>query len=866
MAKKAKDITLNLNIDGKSATVTIKNVDQLVARVKKQTFGVGVNIAKWGTIVAGVNQGVALLQRGFHAISTAIKPFTEFEVGMRNVNSIIGETEQVIGNLGNEVLMIQKELGVTNKDLTNALYQTVSAGVSAGNSIEFLTIATKSAKAGLAGVEVAVDGLTTVVNAWHLEQKDVNKVADIMFETVKRGKTTFDQISGSIANVASLAAASGISFEEISAAIATMTKQGVPTEQAMTRIQRSIIGMNEVLGDGWADTMTYQEGLIEIEKRAGGSQNKLKELMGRVEGVNAVLSLTGENSKMAAEDLEAMNNSFGSMEAAFREQTKSLQFDIDQLGETIQVLVIKAVERFAPALSGIFGNVTVAIDDLIDLISVDLSDRMEEQRIEFNALIELIKDHNIHQDVRKRAVEELNISYKDYLGNLDIENASLQEINTWQREVNKAMIEKIEIQAAEELYAEVIKKQSDEMKNLFKLRMAYNKAEQQGALDNIVLVGGSIQTVGQIGNAMITKSLGNLEEYKKEFKDLMEFAEKEGIKLTGLLTTPTVPPVIPPGGTPPGGTPPGGEKIKPAFEPPLIFSQDVLDEQTKMFEETMEDLEEIYNQDLETWMEINQMKWDLMDEEKARKEMDLFEEQMMYSSREELLNHLVNQELAAGNTLNKLRDAQTKDQFEQLKKEHQVQQQKIKLIEGEIKARDDATKRMIDAGRWQYDANVAFGRQLENIVRDRIKQLIAEAVATQLAKAISSIPFPFNIIAAPAAGLAVQALMEKLIPSFEVGGLVSGKRHSQGGELVNMEGGEFIVNRESTRKNIEILEAINAGKSLNIKSMGDGFGGIINAINYQTKRLEEIERVVRLDPAHLDEQYENYQNQVIERF
>ena len=862
---KAKDITLYLNIDGKNATATIKNIGTITNQLKTQTFGVGVNLAKWGTIITGVRSGLRLVSSGLRAIGDTVQTFADFEVGMRNVNSIIGASEQVIGGLGNDVLEIQKQLGVTNKDLTAALYQTVSAGVAASDSIEFLTIATKSSVAGITDAEVAVDGLTTVVNAWHLEQKDVNKVADIMFETVKRGKTTFDQIAGSISTVASLSASSGISFEEISAALATMTKQGVPTEQAMTRIQRSIIGMNEVLGDGWADTMTYQEGLLEIEKQAGGSQNKLKDLMGRVEGVNAVLSLTGDNSKMAADDLDAMNNSFGSMETAFREQTKSLQFDIDTLGETINVLVIKTVDTFAPALSGIFKNVKGAIDDVIDLISTDLSDKMRDEQAQFNALVEIVKDHNTEQVTRKKAMDELAIGYGDYLGNLDLEKASLEEILGWQKAVTDEMIRKIEIQAAEEMYADLLKKSTNAQKKMFETQVGLNKAIADGSADDIMMVGAVFTTSREIAGQMLTGYRNDLNEAQTDTKALMEFVKKEGIKLKGLLTSGTAPlPVVPvETGTGTGtgtrtGTGKGVEIPEPPFESMLQRRQEFEDRLNEITSARIEMGRVLSEEEINNLVETNELKTEFFDTEQERNELEMMQQDMMFQSRNQLLDDLVMAEMNASSLIGKMKDAETKDDFNRLKKEHKLQQDKIKMIEAEVDARERATIQMMQSGMNQYNANESIGKQLANVATSRIKQMIAEAVATQIAKAISSIPFPFNIFAAPLAGLAVEAMMEKIIPKFETGGLIGGKRHTQGGEFINAEQGEFIVNREATRGNIDLLEALNAGGSLNVKSMGEGFGGIITAINNQTERLEAVERIALIDPEKFQENYSDY--------
>jgi hypothetical protein len=55
----------------------------------------------------------------------------------------------------------------------------------------------------------------------------------------------------------------------------------------------------------------------------------------------------------------------------------------------------------------------------------------------------------------------------------------------------------------------------------------------------------------------------------------------------------------------------------------------------------------------------------------------------------------------------------------------------------------------------------------------------------------------------------------KQLAKFEDGGLLKGKRHSQGGmriEGTNMEveGGEYVINRESTNKNIDLIRYINS--------------------------------------------------------
>ena len=154
-------------------------------------------------------------------------------------------------------------------------------------------------------------------------------VADVFFKTVQLGKTTFGELAASIAQVAPIAAASNIELEQVFAAIASLTKQGTPTAEAITQIRQAILALNDNLGDGWAKTMTLQDGMIKLREASGGSDTKLKNMVGRVEGLNAILALTGKSTQMAASDLAAVGNAADAATKAYDEQNKAIQRNID---------------------------------------------------------------------------------------------------------------------------------------------------------------------------------------------------------------------------------------------------------------------------------------------------------------------------------------------------------------------------------------------------------------------------------------------------------------------------------------------------------------------------------------------------------
>ena len=162
---------------------------------------------------------------------------------------MMGLADEEFTDFSKQVQTLESDLGVDAVESANALYQAISAGIPKENVLEFLEIATKAAIGGVTDTETAVDGLTTVINAFKLPMSDAQKVADLMFTTVKGGKTTFEELSASLFNVAPIAAASGVSFEETAAALATMTKQGVKTAQATTQLRQEMVALQKPTAD-----------------------------------------------------------------------------------------------------------------------------------------------------------------------------------------------------------------------------------------------------------------------------------------------------------------------------------------------------------------------------------------------------------------------------------------------------------------------------------------------------------------------------------------------------------------------------------------------------------------------------------------
>lgn len=159
-----------------------------------------------------------------------------------------------------------------------------------------------------------------------------------------------------------------------------------------------------------------------------------------------------------------------------------------------------------------------------------------------------------------------------------------------------------------------------------------------------------------------------------------------------------------------------------------------------------------------------------------------------------------------------------------LKAQLDLDKEGVDSLEAKQKAQLVATEQDIFAGAQQYDANKNLGDQMKDLTRNTIKRLIAEAIITQIAKVITTLPFPINAILAPIAGLAVSALMEAAIPKFGGGGSVYGE---EGDDKIPamLTNKEFIVRREIAEPNRRFLEAMNAGQvSISRHAQGGSVG------------------------------------------
>ena len=136
-------------------------------------------------------------------------------------------------------------------------------------------------------------------------------------------------------------------------------------------------------------------------------------------------------------------------------------------------------------------------------------------------------------------------------------------------------------------------------------------------------------------------------------------------------------------------------------------------------------------------------------------------------------------------------------------------QKQYELQQREKQAREENTQHEINNYAMRIRSAKQFTAMLKEAIRDRIKAIISEAIATQIGKVIAKMPFPVNAILAPAAGLAIGALFEKLIPRFETGGILGGSEYTGDRLLFRGNSGEMILTMQQQANLLSLLSAPN---------------------------------------------------------
>jgi hypothetical protein len=315
----------------------------------------------------------------------ALKASAEFQQGMNKVFTMLpGISKQAMNSMSNDVIDLSNKYGKSANEISEAMYQALSAGVSQEKVKGFLEVAQKGAIAGVTDITTAVDGLSSVVNAWGEDAISAAQASDLIFTAVKNGKTSFEEVAGSIAQVSPIASALGVNFSDVSAAIGTLTAKGTPTSVVMTQMKAAFSEFSKgsttaskefkkATGQSFQEFIAkggnLQTAMQALETHAKKTGKNINEFFGSVEAGSFALSLTGENTESFTKNMQDMKNSKGATDTAFAQMDQGITANMGKIKEKMHNTMIQAGQALTPMASQMLQGFTGIMPMMIESFS-----------------------------------------------------------------------------------------------------------------------------------------------------------------------------------------------------------------------------------------------------------------------------------------------------------------------------------------------------------------------------------------------------------------------------------------------------------------------------------------------------------------
>lgn len=346
---KTISIGVKLDLDEKGFKNLVGNCEEfakLMEASASKTQGLNkslINFASAATSVATLKNALADVQQTLNGITEESRGFSD---AMRATNTMAGKGAEDLAKLRRQVSDLAESVPVARDALAQGLYQVISNGVPEDNWITFLEKSARSSVGGIASLNSVVGVTSTVIKNYGKSWNEAGEIQDKIQLTAKNGVTSFEQLAATLPRVTGLSATLNVSIDELMASFATLT--GVSGNTAEVSTQLAAVFNALVKPTSEATKMAQQMGIefnASAITAAGGFQQFLskldqsvqqyaassgmlaEEIYGKLfssaESLRAIIPLQGELRDKFTANILAMQESAGTMDAAFNDMAET---------------------------------------------------------------------------------------------------------------------------------------------------------------------------------------------------------------------------------------------------------------------------------------------------------------------------------------------------------------------------------------------------------------------------------------------------------------------------------------------------------------------------------------------------------------
>jgi len=300
----------------------------------------------------------------------SVREASQFETTFAKIQGLVGLTADEIGDLEKAARDLGPQFGKSGNEAADALFFITSAGLRGATAVEVLEASLKGAAIGLGDVGSIANAATAAMNTYGESNLSGTDAVEALAEAVRLGQFAPEELAGALGRVIPISAELGVSFQETTGLIAALTKGGLSASEAVTGIRgamqafikpteeaKKMMEQYGLTSEGVAESIE-QDGflstLTKLREAFGDNQEDFTKVIGSIEGLSAVFSLTGENTEAYAEIVRLATDDINIMDEAlgFVADTSKFKFDVAMATARDSLLEIGAaiLEKVSPHL------------------------------------------------------------------------------------------------------------------------------------------------------------------------------------------------------------------------------------------------------------------------------------------------------------------------------------------------------------------------------------------------------------------------------------------------------------------------------------------------------------------------------------
>lgn len=307
--------------------------------------------------------------------AVAVKGFADTEKAMALLSTELeGVAKTSMPMLEEGIRSLAETTGQSADKMASSMRHIFEVTSDPAKALTILAETNKLAMSSNTDLQVAVEGVLSVMSAYKIKAEDVTKVTDWFTTVASRGRGTVTEYAEAISKLAPYAAQAGAKTDELGAMLSTLTKNGVDVNVAMTAVRSTLTSFQKpskdatdlarALGFEMSQTALQENGLMwamqQVDKAA---EDQVQVLLGNRQAKLATQIAT-RNLAQYEQELAVQQSNAGATQEKFVKTQATFGVELSKLQASWKNLLDAGIAPVMPELTKMVEKITLTMQTM----------------------------------------------------------------------------------------------------------------------------------------------------------------------------------------------------------------------------------------------------------------------------------------------------------------------------------------------------------------------------------------------------------------------------------------------------------------------------------------------------------------------